>query len=367
MITRNNYELYIIDFYDEKLNEIQVEELRAFFEQNPDLKEEFELFSISPLPKEEVVFTDKKSLKKNELPTSEILIAFFENDLNASEKESVEKRLMSNPKMAQELEIIKKTRVLPDYTILFQNKESLKRKAKVISFSSSFSKYMSIAASIILIALAYFVFRENRHDEKMMANDKNTFEMPANPKIENQNKESLSPQNKNIQHNPNERRIESYPNKKHAIHNYSPSLTNVTQEKSREENPQDLNVPRNELTLVGLPKQSKDSMINLASLEDRKTKNEKRLEKTSIQAKSTVTDLTEIFTPEELKELGLAGNVKVKNDEPASILDFAAAKLKHFSDAKEITLNRKENSGNNATTYAINVGSMFSLSHTSSK
>ena len=110
MITRNNYELYIIDFYDGKLNKLQVEELRAFLDQHSDLKEEFELLSSATLEPETVFFADKNSLKKTEVSDNDILIAYFENDLTPGEKRKFEQQLIANPSLAQELEVLKKRR-----------------------------------------------------------------------------------------------------------------------------------------------------------------------------------------------------------------------------------------------------------------
>lgn len=41
-IDRSNYEIWLIDWLDENLNEIQIEQLQLFLRDNPDLKEEIE-------------------------------------------------------------------------------------------------------------------------------------------------------------------------------------------------------------------------------------------------------------------------------------------------------------------------------------
>ena len=45
MITRDNYELFIVEYIDGCLNEQQIAELRAFLLKNPDIKAEFKNIS----------------------------------------------------------------------------------------------------------------------------------------------------------------------------------------------------------------------------------------------------------------------------------------------------------------------------------
>ena len=40
-IDRSNYEIWFIDWLDGNLNSLQIEQLKLFLDQNPDLKEEF--------------------------------------------------------------------------------------------------------------------------------------------------------------------------------------------------------------------------------------------------------------------------------------------------------------------------------------
>ena len=44
MLSRSNYEIYFLDYYEGNLTESQRRELMSFLEQNPDLKEEFDSF-----------------------------------------------------------------------------------------------------------------------------------------------------------------------------------------------------------------------------------------------------------------------------------------------------------------------------------
>jgi len=377
MITRNNYELYIIDFYDGKLNKVQVEELHVFLNQNPDLNAEFELFSNIALEAEPVIFADKNSLKKEDTSSTERLIAYFENDLSGAEKIKLEQQLKVDSALAQELDIVKKTRVLPDYTILFANKSALKREAKVISFSASLYRNLSIAASIILIAIAYFIFRPDRKDEKMIADDKNKSEVPVKAP---HNDHSTAPapiadikpftdkeENDNSQKNDEKKtggnKLEN--NKVKQSPSVSPSLAeqkNNRKEEAPVKSPIQQNVQQNNLPEEKLANNTK--IVNPISNPSESLQASNPVNPSNPinpgHKLGQVNDLSEVFTSEELAELGITKK-DTKKSEPGNILDFAAEKLKHFSDSKDIAVAK------DANTFAVNVGKKFSVSHTSGK
>ena len=56
-VNRNNYEVWMIDYFDGKLNASEIADLMAFIEVHEDIREEFELFSNETLDKEEVTFS----------------------------------------------------------------------------------------------------------------------------------------------------------------------------------------------------------------------------------------------------------------------------------------------------------------------
>lgn len=361
MITRNNYELYIIDFYDGKLNKIQEEELRTFLDQHPDLKDEFENLSHATLEAEAVVFADKMDLKKPEASDSERLIAYFENDLNSEERKTVEQILKSNPTMAQELEIIKKTRLLPDYTILFEDKSSLKKTAKVVSFTTPLYRNLSVAASIILIAIAYFIFRP-KQEEKMMVDKNNKENLPVETPVNNKTIAPSPMANNPVDKGEKQRKVLPLEESNVA----SSSILAQDKKMKKNESPsqntiQQPNLPENNLAV----QQKTESVIPVIEQQPiaNNSYNVSQSEKSEVKV-GQVTDLSEIFSPAELAELGLAQNVKAESKQSTSILNVAAVKLKRFSDTKEIGVVKKENYVDDATTYAVNVGEKFSVSHT---
>lgn len=118
MITRENYEIYIIDYLDGTLTDEQSKSLMEFLRANPDLQEEFELIKDVELPNENIIFNDKKSLKKSfkqfpitEETIDEWSIAALENELTADEINQFEKALSKNVFFANTHKLYLKTKL----------------------------------------------------------------------------------------------------------------------------------------------------------------------------------------------------------------------------------------------------------------
>jgi hypothetical protein len=88
---RSNYEIWFTDFFDGNLSELQVEELKAFLLENPDLNEELNGLTSVALNPPDLAFTGKKLLGKSAGSLSEeqfeyLCIANLENDLKPEQK-----------------------------------------------------------------------------------------------------------------------------------------------------------------------------------------------------------------------------------------------------------------------------------------
>ncbi len=134
-INKNNYEAFFLDYHEGNLTPQQVVDLLFFVEMNPELKEEFEgfeNFTIEDFPS--VEFEYKSSLKKEiTLDNREVyFIKSVENTLNTSEKSLLDIFLKQNPQFMVEYELFQKTKLAADKSVVFENKNSLKK-----SFSSS--------------------------------------------------------------------------------------------------------------------------------------------------------------------------------------------------------------------------------------
>ena len=71
-INYDNYEAYFLDFIEGRLDLSKLEELKAFLEINPDLKENLETIELLYITPDLTVYTDKQSLKKLNFEETEI-------------------------------------------------------------------------------------------------------------------------------------------------------------------------------------------------------------------------------------------------------------------------------------------------------
>lgn len=131
-ITRDNYEPFFLDYLEGNLKETMIDQFLDFLEQNPDLKEELQLFDNIHLPEEQVAFSGKQHLYKSEhdeKPAFEMkTIAYMEGDLKDDERESFETFLAAHPELQKEYDLFGKTRLIADTTIKFPDKNKIYRK-----------------------------------------------------------------------------------------------------------------------------------------------------------------------------------------------------------------------------------------------
>ena len=135
-ITRDNYEPFFLDYLEGNLEETMIDQFLDFLEQNPDLKEELQLFDNIHLPEEQVAFSGKQHLYKtaqDEKPAFEMkTIAYMEGDLKDDERESFETYIAAHPELQKEYELFGKTRLVADTEIKFPQKQKLYRKSGTI-------------------------------------------------------------------------------------------------------------------------------------------------------------------------------------------------------------------------------------------
>lgn len=178
-INHSNYEIFFLDYLEGRLNQQQIAELRIFLEAHPDLKEEMEgLEPVSLAPDESVIYNGKEMLKRpmimpvgriNERNYEEFFIAAEENDLSGSEKTNLERFLVKNPLLQNEYDLISKSRIQPDRSIVFPDKASLK-KTFIIPFAPRLIYYgAAVAATLLLLIGLKFIFvPSNPNEEDIM-------------------------------------------------------------------------------------------------------------------------------------------------------------------------------------------------------
>ncbi len=138
-INRNNYESFFLDYFDGSLSSDQVEQLFVFLSNNNDLKIEFDDFENISLCDEKVQFPDKKSLKKQLISIEDFnkyCIDKIEGNISADKEILLNDYLKKNPDKQNEYNIFKKTKLYPDLSVVFDNKQVLKK----LNFNKDFDQ-----------------------------------------------------------------------------------------------------------------------------------------------------------------------------------------------------------------------------------
>jgi hypothetical protein len=121
MITRDNYEIYVIDYLDGNLSVEDQKSLMDFLSRNIDLKEEFELMKDFQMPESNAVFEDKASLKKelkdqpiDDSNIDEWCIASIENDLSKDDQDKFESEIQGREEFQQIYALYQQTQLSAD-------------------------------------------------------------------------------------------------------------------------------------------------------------------------------------------------------------------------------------------------------------
>ena len=157
-ITRSNYESWFLDFLEGNLDPKYNDEFVAFVIENPDLSMELEIgVQFKLLSSKAIVFDSKEQLKKwvNEadLEFQRRAVAFHEGDLTPGERVEFEAMVAENNNRAFEAEHFGKLKLSPDPSIIYENKDQLKRRRIVIPL------LIRIFAAAAMVILAYLIFQ----------------------------------------------------------------------------------------------------------------------------------------------------------------------------------------------------------------
>ncbi len=367
MLSRSNYESYFLDYHEGNLTDSQRRELMSFLELNPDLKEEFESFvEIVIEPDTKTVFTGKESLRKKERIHSgnykTWLVAFCENDLSAEEKAELNRFLEINPAIKPELEMIRLTKLIPDTRIVFKDKTSLKRGGKVISFSSTTIRALAVAASIALLLLSVYVYRQQHSTEPQMA-EKNVTPGSVAPAPVYAN-DSVQ-----VNHPVPDKKMKM-PIPSNHVNGIAPQLVHEKKLKKPDTSP---------FEKAETPSQSQfaqNSQPVKSSAPDDSVHKEMNPVSQDVYAQNRPAttnkeypqqNLSDIFSDQDMKDLGLESKPEPQKDKSAfwTLASKGAGKLTKAT-GKDISIDKSKDVEDNATRYALALGK-FSISHVRSE
>lgn len=174
-ISRSNYEIYMIDFLDGKLNQPETDLFMQFLEANPDLQDELIDIRDAKIEPSSVRFNSKKILKKSEILNfegnlfEEECIAYIENDLNLAQKSDFINNIREDSNLVTQYKQFKQTKFIADKNIQFTNKNSLKKR-ETTGISRKILYMVSSAAATVIIAVSFlFVFQNTSKIENTFA------------------------------------------------------------------------------------------------------------------------------------------------------------------------------------------------------
>jgi len=155
-ITRENYEIWFLDYLEGNLDQERKSEVHRFMIQNPDLAEEFEALSPALQQDFSVYFPEKDALKRESFDDSEYFetaaIAAMEGDLSEEERGQFENWLKKNPDKRSFLSDLSATKLYPDLREKFPGKDGLKRRNFGIIL---WTRIVPLAAAILLALLLF--------------------------------------------------------------------------------------------------------------------------------------------------------------------------------------------------------------------
>ncbi len=170
-INRSNYELFVIDYLDNNLSQDELECLLSFLNDNPDINEEVSELKMVKLPADNDICINKDSLKKdiivpydgiNETNYEDFFIAYYENDLTETHRDSVGLFLAQNTHLKNEFNLHDKLKLSDDHSIMYGDKESLKKKRSYIPVWNT----VAAAASILVLISLWFLPSGNTNSIK---------------------------------------------------------------------------------------------------------------------------------------------------------------------------------------------------------
>lgn len=160
MITRKNYENWLIDMIDGNLTDDQVNMVLDFLQSNPDINEEFKnLEKLLLVPDQNTQFQFNKLLKSDfDHPEifEETAIRSIEKQLSVNDEEKFENYLNRTEKAKQKYKQYLKTILIPDTSIIYPYKNKLLK-------NRALPLYWLAAAAVVVFAVLFWFNTDNQH------------------------------------------------------------------------------------------------------------------------------------------------------------------------------------------------------------
>lgn len=203
-ININNYEAYLLDYFEGRLEEPSVRALFAFLEKHPELKPDELPKELPSLKPPQINFSDKKILLRNDLGrfleiTDEnadlAMIAWYEGGLSEAERQAVTEYLQTHPGKRKEFELHGIVRLNPPENTFFPEKASLKKPVPFSEWVVNPKTWIAAAAIVILLGIGGVLTITNttRTPQLMSETSVREFQVEEPPRLLPENKPVQSP------------------------------------------------------------------------------------------------------------------------------------------------------------------------------
>lgn len=171
-INRNNYESWLLDYFEGNLSPEEINAVNQFLVENPDIKKEYNDFTTIALPKDNAPSLSGKFIGKLKRPViltvkrinsenyEDWFISFYEGLLSDEEKDNLTLFLEQNPDYNAEFKTYGTVTIEADSSIVYPAKSSLK-KALIIPIYQKIAVVATIAAASLLFFLVLKPFTES--------------------------------------------------------------------------------------------------------------------------------------------------------------------------------------------------------------
>jgi hypothetical protein len=163
-ITRDNYEIWFLDYLEGRLDHPNMEEVRHFLLHHPDLADELDAISISLSIDQTVRFPDKEKLKRDSYDDAALFetwaVAAAEGDLKEEETIAFERWLDKRAVQKEFIRQLKLSKLEPNLEVTFPNKRRLKKKTTVIAV------WIKVTAVAAILLIALFLFYPETKNQK---------------------------------------------------------------------------------------------------------------------------------------------------------------------------------------------------------
>lgn len=158
MINLQNYEAYFIRYIDQDLSKTEMEAVHQFLHAHPDLQSDFDAFRSTILrPETMPAFPAKHLLKRavHEDNFETYFVRYVEEDLSSEEREGVNEFVAANPQYKKQLDAYGAAKLMADTSIVFPNKDALKKKGagRVVTMNLRYLLSAAVAATLLMVFL----------------------------------------------------------------------------------------------------------------------------------------------------------------------------------------------------------------------